>query len=149
MSSVSSCDIIPCPFSDHCAVLFCVSVPDVVPPVPGLWKLNVSVHDEGYVGLVTNFWADWRRQKHRFPSLAKWWEAGKSEIKGLSVRCCSSRSLAFSVKRDILSKLPSHLKEKVDSGVLSLFCIYQSVLCQLADLDKEIARGAQVRPRAR
>ena len=35
---VSACDILPCPFSDHCAVVLSVSVPSVVPP--GLWKLN-------------------------------------------------------------------------------------------------------------
>ena len=150
VSSVSSCDIVPCPFSDHCAVVFCVSVPDVVPPGPGLWKLNISVlEEEGYVDLVTNFWADWRRQNHRFSSLSKWWESGKSGIKGLSINYCSFRLSAFSAKKDVLSKLASHLKEKVDGGLLSLFPIYQSVLCQLADLDKEIARGAQVCARAR
>ena len=36
MSSVSSCEITPFPFSDHCAVPFYVSVPDAVPPGPGL-----------------------------------------------------------------------------------------------------------------
>ena len=150
VSSVSSCEIVPCPFSDHCAVVFCVSVPDVVPPGPGLWKLNISIlEEEGFVNIVNNFWADWRRQKHRFPSPAKWWEAGKSAIKGLSIKYCSSRSSAFSVKRDILSKLASHLKVKVDGGMLSLFRTYQSVLCQLADLDKEVARGVQVRTRVR
>ena len=97
ISSVSSCDIVPCPSSDHCAVVFCVSVPDVVPPSPGLWKLNISVlEEEGYVDLVTNFWMDWRQQKHCFSSLAKWWESGKSGIKGLSINYCSSRSSAFS-----------------------------------------------------
>ena len=150
VSAVLSCDIVPCPFSDHCAVVFDVSVPDVVLPGPGLWKLNVSVlEEEEYVHLVNTFWAGWRRRKHLFPSLAKWWEAGKSEIKGLSIAFCSSRSSVSSVRRGILSKLASHLKEKVDGGMLSLFCVYQSVLCQLADLDKEIARGAQVRARAR
>ena len=41
--SVSSCDIVPCPYSDHCAVLLRVTVPDVFPPGPGLWKLNISI----------------------------------------------------------------------------------------------------------
>ena len=31
VSSVSACDIVPCPFSDHCALAFSVSVPDVIP----------------------------------------------------------------------------------------------------------------------
>ena len=150
LPSVSSCEIVPCPFSDHCAVLFSVSVPEVVLPGPGLWKLNTSIlEEEGFVSIVTGFWAGWRRQKGRFPSLAKWWEAGKSKIKGLAITFCSARSSVSSVKRSMLSKLASHLKEKVDSGSLSLFGIYQSVLCQLADLDRDAARGAQVRSRVR
>ena len=44
--SVLSCEIVLCPFSDHCAVLFCVTVLDVVPPGPGLWKLNTSIPEE-------------------------------------------------------------------------------------------------------
>lgn len=69
VSSVSSCDIVPCPFPDHCAVILCVSVPDVVPPGPGLWKLNISVlEEEEYVNLISNFWTSWRGQRHLFPS---------------------------------------------------------------------------------
>ena len=59
--SVSSCDIVSCPFSDHCAVSLSVSLPDVVPPGPGLWKLNTSVlEEEGYIHLISNFWNVWR-----------------------------------------------------------------------------------------
>ena len=84
--SVSSCEIIPCPFSDHCAVLLCVTVPDVVPPGPGLWKLNTSILEESdYVRQIENLWSRCRDQKERFPSLAKWWEASKSRIKELSL----------------------------------------------------------------
>ena len=150
VSSVSSCDIVPCPFSDHCAVSLSVSVPDVVPPGPGLWKLNTSVlEEEGYVHLISNFWNGWRCQCHLFPSLVKWWEMGKSRIKGLTVHYCCSRSSALSVKRDLLSRLSSHLKDRVDNGQLSLVETYQSVLHQLAELDVEVAKGAQVRARAR
>ena len=150
LSSVSSCEIVPCPFSDHCAVLCSLSVPDVVPPGPGLWKLNVSVlEEECFVSLITCFWVDWRGQKYRFPSLAKWWEAGKSKVKGISIRYCSSRSSALAVRRDTLSKLALHLKGKVDGGSASLFGVYKSVLSQLADLERESARGAQVRSRVR
>ena len=148
--SVSSCEIVPCPFSDHCAVLLCVTVPDVVPPGPGLWKLNISILEEvEYVRQVENFWSRWRDQKDRFPSLAKWWEAGKSRIKGLSINYCCSKSSDTAMKRDLLSRLATHLKERVDGGILSLVGPYQSVLQQLAQLDVEVARGAQVRARAR
>ena len=140
--SVSSCEIVPCPFSDHCAVLLCVNVPDVVPPGPGLWKLNTSIlEEEAYVSLVEDFWPRWRDQKDRFPSLAKWWEAGKSRIKGLSVKYCCAKSSEVAVRRDLLSRLATHLKESVDGGSLSLVGPYQSILQQLATLDGEAAKG--------
>ena len=147
--SVSSCEIVPCPFSDHCAVLLCVTVPDVVPLGPGLWKLNTSILQESdYVRQIEDLWSLWRDEKERFPSLAKWWEAGKSRIKGLSIKYCCGKSSDNAVKRD-LSRLASHLKERVDGGVLSLVGPYQSVLQQLAALDVEVTKGAQVRARAR
>lgn len=150
VSSVSSCDVIPCPFSDHCAVLFCVSVPDVVPPGPGLWKLNTSVlDDEGYVSAVTNFWSGWRNMKGLYPSLAKWWEEGKSRVKALTIRHCCRRSSVSSQRRELLSNLAAHLKSKVDEGLLSIFGVYQSVLGELAALDLDAAKGAQIRARAR
>ena len=50
-----SCDIVPCPFSDHCAVLLCTGVPDLLERGPGLWKLNVSVLSEAdFVAAVTS-----------------------------------------------------------------------------------------------
>ena len=66
--SVLSCDIVPCSFSDHCAVSLSVSLSDVVPPGQGLWKLNTSVlEEEGYVYLISNFWNGWRCQRYLFP----------------------------------------------------------------------------------
>ena len=148
--SVLSCDIVPYPYSDHCAVLLRVTVPDVVPPGPGLWKLNISIlEDEEYVHQVGEFWSNWCGRKSQFPSLGKWWEEGKSRIKGLSIRYCCSKSFASSVRRDLLSRLSAHLKERGDNGHLSLVGVYQSVLQQLADLDVEDAKGAQVRAQAR
>lgn len=45
-SSVSSCEICPCPFSDHSAVVFTSLIPEVVPRGPGRWHLNVSILDD-------------------------------------------------------------------------------------------------------
>lgn len=78
---VVSCDILACPFSDHCGVLMSFSVPDVVPSGPGLWKLNVSVLEDDYFSLIADFWALWWQQMSLFPSLVKWWDKGKSRIK--------------------------------------------------------------------
>ena len=56
--SVSACDIVPCPFSEHCGLVISVSVPDVITPGPGLWKLNVSILEEReYFDVISDFWA--------------------------------------------------------------------------------------------
>ena len=147
---MSSCSILPCPFSDHCAVLLSVSVPDVVPPGPGLWKLNTSIlGEEEYIKIITDFWRLWRSSIHLFPSLAKWWEVGKSRIKGLTIRYCCSRSSALSQNRDLLVRLIAHLKTKVDAGSISCLEPYHSALSELAALDSRAAKGAQVRSRIR
>ena len=39
---VSSCTIVPCPFSDHDAVFLGFSIPESFPRGPGRWKLKVS-----------------------------------------------------------------------------------------------------------
>ena len=146
--SVSSCEIYPCPFSDHCALRFCVSVPEVLSPGPGLWKLNISILNESeYVGLISNFWREWQGRASSFPSLAKWWEAGKSRIKGLTINYCCSRAKSRTMKRDLLSRLVEHLKKRVDLGHASCFGPYQAALSELGELDLERARGAQVRSR--
>lgn len=148
--SVSSCDIVPCPFSDHCAVLFCVSIPDTILPGPGLWKLNTSVLDEeDYIRLISGFWYGWRHRQSFFPSLAKWWEKGKSEIKRLTISYCCNRAGLRSQSRDLLSRLVDHLKSRVDEGHHSCLGPYQSALAELARLDLEAARGSQVRSRVK
>lgn len=150
VSAVSSCEIIPCPFSDHCGVCLSVSVPDVIPRGPGLWKLNTSIlQDVIYVQLIKDFWLEWRSSMHRFPSLAKWWEKGKSLIKGLSIRYCSEKSAARNQNKELLTRLAEHLKAKVDAGSVSCLAPYQGVLSQLALFDSEAAKGAQVRSRIR
>lgn len=61
----------PRPYSDHCAFLLSLSVPDVVPPGPGLWKLNTSILSEDeYFNLIDDAWRNWRSSVSRFTSLA-------------------------------------------------------------------------------
>ena len=89
--SVSACDIVPCLFSEHCALAFSVSVPDVIPHGPGLWKLNVSILEKReYFDIISDFWAQWKYCKPVYSSPAKWWEDGKSKIKGLTISSCAS-----------------------------------------------------------
>lgn len=127
-----------------------MSVPDVVPPGPGLWKLNTSIlSEEEYCDLISAAWCSWRASIPRFPSLAKWWEEGKSLIKGLTIKYCCERSKARSSGRDLLVRLVDHLKVKVDGSSSTFVGPYHSALAELAKLDLEAAKGAQVRSRIR
>ncbi|PFX16157.1 Transposon TX1 uncharacterized 149 kDa protein [Stylophora pistillata] len=144
ITSVNSCSVVPCPFSDHCGVLTSVSVPDTVPPGPGLWKLNTAILNKSqYVQLVTDFWRTWQGSKTVFTSLRKWWEDGKNRLKGLTINYCKSRSSTKKRNRDSLVNLIAQLKANVDAGSVSCVAPYQSALSNLAALDREAARGAQ------
>ena len=150
--SVSSCDIVACPFSDHCAVVMSVRVPEVPSHGSGVWKVNLSVlNDPENISLITNFWSDWRAAQPHFPTLAMWWEKGNSiiNIKGLTIRYCCVRSSRRSQHRGLLSMLADHLKCRVDAGFISCLGPYRSTLAEIARMDIEVARGAQVCARAR
>ena len=147
---MSACDIIPFPLSDHCALLFSFSIPDVISPGPGLWKLNISVLQEAeYVKLITDFWLVWRRSQNNFQFLTKWWELGKQKIKNLTIGYCSKKAKEQRAERALLSRLAGHLKCHVDLGRLSCLGPYQSTLAELARFDLEVACGAQVRSKVK
>ena len=149
VSSMSSCDFVSCPYSDHCAVLFSVFVPGIVPPVPGLWKLNASIlNEDDYVQLITSYWGVCRTKMLTFSSLAKWWEAGKREIQHITRDFCVCRASETRASRNLLCCLADHLKLWFDKGLISAYVPYRSVLInRLAQLDLAQARGAQVRSR--
>ena len=132
------------------AVLPLVSTFLVTPPGPGYCKLNTSILDDPeYVKLVTDAWLVWRLSIPRFPPLGKWWDEGKSRIKGLTIRYYCRKSLASSANKDRLVNLIQHLQNKVDAGVTSCVGPLQSALSQLASLDSLAAKGEQVRSRIR
>ena len=140
--SVLSCDIVPYRFSDHCGVLLSVVVPDVVPPGPGLWKLNTSILvDDEYVRLISDLWVSWRASIPRFPSLARWWEKGKGLIKGATIRYCCDRSATWSKNRDLLVHLAENVKARTNAGSVSCLAPYHRVLSQLAKIDLETGKG--------
>lgn len=149
-SSVSSCEIHPCPFSDHSAAVFTSLIPEVVPRGPCRWHLNVSTLDDpDFITLITDFWTQRQKRKHSFPSILDWWDLGKSKIKGLTIKHCNEKSRERHGFRSLLSNLASHLKSRIDSGVVSCIEVYQNVLSQISNLDSLAAKGSQIRSRVR
>ena len=49
------------------------------------------------------------------------------------------------VLRGLLSNLAQHLKSKVDNGVMSCIGPYKNTPSEIARIDREAAKGAQVR----
>ena len=143
---MSSSDHLPCPLSDHFAVALSVAVPQVLTRSPGVWKLNVSVLEEqDYVSLLSSFWASWRDKKSDFVTVMDWWAVAKSQIKGLTVTYCKKRAARLLSRRDLLVRLVSHLKGRVDSGHSDCVGPYTVVLAELRQLDLVEAEGARVR----
>lgn len=148
--SVQSCEIVPCPFSDHSAVLMESPLPLPFPRGPGRWKLNIAVlKDPAFLDSVKEFWAYWRTRKLFFLSLLEWWDVGKEKVKGLAIRFCSAKQSERRQCRSLLSTLAAHLKFKIDNGLVSLLEVYERVLGKIADLDRSAAEGARVRSRVR
>ena len=52
--------VLACPYSDHCAVVLSVPIPESIPRGPGRWKLNIPfLKDDNFRSSVSNFWAGW------------------------------------------------------------------------------------------
>jgi len=147
---VSSCSIVPCPFSHHDAIFLGFYIPESFPRGPGRWKLNVSIlRDPVVFQTVSDFWPRWRSRKPSFSFLQDWWDRGKEHIKSLAVCHCSGANLERPLLRSVLSALFCHLKGRVDDGVVSLMPVYEQVLAQLASFDLTEAEGARVRSRVK
>ena len=147
---MSSCSIVPCPFSDHDAVFFGFSIPESFPRGPGRCKLNVPIlRDLVFFQTVSDFWPRWRSRKPSFSFLQNWWDGGKGHLKSLAVRHCSGAHNKRSLSRSVLSALVCHLKGRINDGIFSLMPVYERVLAQLASFDLTEAEGARVRSRVK
>ena len=143
---VSSCSIVPCPFSDHDAVFLGFFIPEPISRGPGRWKLNVSIlKDPAFIKAFSDFWPRWRLRKRSFPPLQDSWDRGKEHLNSLAIRHCSNaRNERSLLRSSVLSTLDCHLKGRVDDGVVSLIPVYERVLAQLASFDLAEALGARV-----
>ena len=147
---VSNCNIVPCPFSDHAEVYLSLSPPIPIPRGPGRWKCNVStIEDPELRTKIESFWMHWRTRQQFFPSVGKWWDKGKKQIKAIISHHSSIRAAKKRHEQDLLNRLASHLKTKLGAGMTSVAEPLESVLLSIADLNKTAAKGARVRARVK
>ena len=145
---VQFCDMLACPFSDHCAVMLSVPIPVPTPCSPDCWKLNVSIlKDVDFRSSVSDFWAEWKSKKQSFDSLQSWWDTSKSHLKGLAIQFCLSKSKEQNQARALLQSMAQPLKVQINIGRVSLLSVYEATLSKLASLDLAAAEGAHIRSR--
>ena len=85
ISSIVSCEIIPCSLSDHSAVLLTVKLPISIKRGSTYWHFNNSLlEDENYKEIIRLFWLDWQKQRSDFENIASWWDFGKIHIKSIT-----------------------------------------------------------------
>ena len=119
---MNSCEILPCPFSDHAAVSLNCALPEPIPRGPGRWKLNTStLRDPSFRSLIVDFWSFWKQSKRFIRSIQEWWDKGKGRIKGLAIAFCSEKQSERRQSRSVLAALAVHLKTKIDAGIVSLY----------------------------
>ena len=124
---MSSCSIVPSPFSDHDAVFLGFSIPEPIPHGPGRWKLNISIlKDPTFIKAVSDFWPRCRFRKRSFPSLQDLRDRGKEHLKSLAVRHVSNARNERYLSRSVLSALARHPKSMP---------VYKRFLAQLAAFD--------------
>ena len=112
--------------------------------------MNISVlKDDNLVSEIKTFWSKWRLCKSGVSSLQSWRDSGKSKIKGIVINHCTKLASERALKHDLLVNLASHLKSRVDSGVVSCFDVLESVRSRIAEIDLVAAKGAQIRSRVK
>ena len=120
-------------------------IPEAAQLGPGVWKLNISIlEDDEYLNLIHTFWGRGHQAQGGYPTLTKWWDAGKSHIKGITIAYSSQKAMRASAARDVLTRLNRHLKSWVDAGLVDCMVPYRLSLAQHKQLDVAAARGAQV-----
>ena len=70
-------------------------------------------------------------------------------IESLISHHCSSKASKNRQELDLLTRLASHLKEKLDAGMTSVAEPLESILLSIADMNRTAAVGARVRARAK
>ena len=91
----------------------------------------------------------WRTRQQFFPSVGKWWDKGKKQIKVIISHHSSIRAAKKRQEQDLLNRLGSHLKTKLDAGMTSVAEPLESVLLSIADMNKTAAKGSRVRARVK
>ena len=120
ISSVLSCDIAPCVFSDHDFVFLSLALSNSPRVGPGVWKItNSLLDDETYCEQIRALIGRFLLFKHTFKSICAFWESLKEDIKASTISFSRQRRIDLSRQRVLLTNRLISAKSHLTSGDLS------------------------------
>ena len=150
LSSIRSCEISPCCFSDHDYVTLCLEFDQAQVRGPGLWKFNASLlQDNEFCAIIEDRISYLSSCIDYFPSVKSWWDFFKTSLKSEIVffsrirRRCLSRERVFLVNRLV------SLKRRLTSGDCTVATEISRLESELKALISRELEGSKVRSRVR
>ncbi len=115
----------------HSYVFLSVTLPSAPACGPGVWIFNSSLlSDDIFTAKVRAFWSSWQAEKSSFPSLAVWWDVGKSRLKRLMCQYSGKQASSCHAHIRSLERTLLH-SSKLNWHPISLLCTDYKVLAKV------------------
>ena len=148
MSAVASCEIKPCPFSDHDFVYLSIQSSGNNSRGPGCWKFNNALlSDRAFCEYITTYIDDLSGCLQHFPSVKSWWDFFKRSIRLQITYFSKNKSRELSHERVLLVNRIIDPKLKLTSGDLSVSSVISELQSELKALTLKELDGSKVRSR--
>ena len=149
-STISSCEISPCVYSDHDFVSVNFEVANNFHNGPGLWKFNNSLlRDENYCISIRSLIDQHLLFKHVFLSIKDFWESLKVSIKQETVSFARAKRKELSRDKVLITYRLIVLKNLLVSGDLSVQSEIRELESLLESLFTEGLNGSKIHSRAK
>ena len=143
-NKVSSCEILPCVFSDHEFITLEVLLEGVIRRGTGVWRFNNSLlSDPDFKNVLKNVIANFKLKIPAFAFLREWWDSLKIEIRKTCVNFSVRQHRLRNQNRIALTKRLIRAKNSSEPSE-----IINDLESQLSVLISKEAEGAKIRSRA-
>ena len=149
-SSLSSCEISPCVFSDHDFVILDVDLSYVFDFGPGVWKFNNSLLDDRiYCDLIIELINQHLIFRHVFISVKDFWESLKDVIRSRTIEYSKAKRIELSRERISITNRLIKLKSNLVNGDLSVKPEILELESALNAIFRREQEGMKIRSRAK
>ena len=150
VTSLITCDISPCVFSDHDFVTLDLDLSHVCDFGPGVWKLNNSLLDDRiYCDLITDLINQHLTFRHVFGSVKDFWESLKDTIRSRTIIFSKTKRRELSRERVRITNRLVKLKSIFVGGDLSVKPRIFELESALSAILRREQEGIKIRSRAR